>query len=150
MSVNPQFTGYIDEGAKFVPDDPRKFAEHRQSLAGQLVEVVMRKQKSKRSIQQNKWLWGCALELLVADYGYEKRERGKAKEDLHYSLLKKCFGTHWDERLKDEIPNISSSKLKTKQFSAYMEWLVRYAAQECNCKIPLPDEVDLDELEVED
>ena len=127
-------------------DDRQRLVKHLQALNGQRVEVIVRPERSKRSIKQNKWLFGCALPLLAECLGYDKHEH----EDLHYAMVAKCYGTHYDEKLGLDVPNRRSSKLTTREFSDYMEWFVRFAATEFGCVIPLPNEVDLSAYEDED
>lgn len=106
-------------------------------LRGQEVDVVVRPHQRTRSLDQNAWIWGVAYPILAEHLGYDKHEH----EDLHYALVEKCFGSHFDKRLGQMVPNKRSSKLTTREFSEYMEWLVRFAAQECGgVYIPLPDE----------
>jgi hypothetical protein len=144
MTITPVFHGRVDdEGHKLTLEDRGLYLAHLRRYAGRAVEVVVRLRKSKRSNEQNRWLWGVALELLVEDFGYERNERKKAKEDLHYRLVEVCFGMHWDAKLSMNVPNVRSSHLNTKEFSEYMEWLVRYAAEHYGVVIPLPNEVDM-------
>lgn len=140
------YKGRVLAGGLLILDQPRDYAKHVRSLAGQYVELTLRKQRTQRSHVQNRWLWGCALELLVEDFGYDIHERKAAKEHLHYKLVRICFGTHHDAKLGEDVPNVRSSKLSTAEFSRYMEWLVRYAAQEYHVVIPLPNEIDLTTL----
>jgi len=140
----PVFTVPVDEQGRwhFNPVQKRGFSMWLLSLAGKTIDVIAVEHENNRSAQQNRWLWGVAYELIVADWGYERHERPAAKEHLHYKLIRLCFGTHFDERLGEEVPNVRSSQLSTKEFGEYMEWLVRYAAQELNGTIiPLPNEL---------
>ncbi len=106
-------------------------------LAGKDVDVVIRPHRNRRSDQQNKWHWGVAVPLIAQELGYDKHEH----EHVHYALVAKCFGTTFDPKLQQEIPNKRSSELTTTEFSELMEWEVRWAAQEYGIEIPLPDEV---------
>lgn len=101
-------------------------------LAGKLVTI--RARASKRSIEQNKWLWGVALPLIAEHCGYDAHEH----EALHYALLSVRFGTV--EAFGHQVPARTTSKMNTRDFAAYMDWLVRYAATELGVIIPLPDE----------
>ena len=106
------------------------------SLAGQHITITPLKRT--RSLDQNAYVWGVAYPHLANALGYEPHEH----EDLHYGLVAKWGGEHFDKRLGAMVPNKRSSKLTTTEFSDYMEWLVRFAAKECGCVIPLPDEAD--------
>lgn len=107
----------------------------RQLSEGTRVEV--RVARRTRSLDQNAWIWGVAYPQIAEAIGYEPHEI----EELHYGLVAKWGGEHFDKRLGAMVPNQRSSKLTTKQFSDYMEWLVRFAAKECGgVVITLPDE----------
>lgn len=102
--------------------------------AGEFIEIKV--PGRHRSSQQNRWLWGVAYPYIAEHIGYDRHEH----DELHYALIAKCFGTHHNDRLDAEIPNARSSQLSTKEFGDYMEWLVRFAAQEWGVVIPLPGE----------
>lgn len=116
---------------------------------GEELTMTLRSPKRTRSNQQNKWLWGVANRRLCDHLGYERTDRA-GREAVHYEMVKRCFGSRRDERLGADIPNARSSQLSTKAFAEFMEWFVRHAAMEFGCVIPLPDECDLDEVELSD
>jgi len=137
MSIAPIFLGHITDGhLAWDTGVSDKLREHLHALDGKAVEAVIRPKRSKRSHDQNAWLWGVAYPLLAECLGYDKHEHDR----LHYALLGECFGTTYDQRFGRELPRVSSSKLTTKEFSDYMEWLVRWSATEHHCVIPLPGE----------
>lgn len=113
-----------------------KLLAHLRRYAGAELDIVIRGHRSQRSLDQNRWIWGVAYPLLADSLGYDRDEI----EDLHYALVEKWGGSHFDARMGTTVPNKRSSKLTTKEFSDFMEWLVRFAAKHCNCVIPLPDE----------
>ena len=105
-------------------------------LIGKAVDVVVRVHRKKRSVDQNAWLWGPAYEVLGETLGYDVHEH----EQMHYAILAEYFGTVYDPRSGMTFPARTSSQLNTKEFSTYMDWLVRWAATEHGAVIPLPDE----------
>lgn len=128
--------GIVLDGA-FVPDLPGRHAAALRPLEGQRVELVVRARKSTRSAAQLAWWWGLAIPLMAQELGYDKHEH----ESLHYALVQTFGGTHQDDRMGVEIPNIVSSRnMSTKVFSEFMEWAVRYASAHLGIVIPLPDE----------
>ena len=137
--MTPIFVGRVTEAGKLMLDSPLVFRAHLGRLREKRVEVTVRRERIQRSLNQNAWAWGCAYPILAESLGYDLHEH----EDLHYALVEKCFGSHYDERMKTTVPNKRSSGLTTKEFSDYMEWLVRFAAMELNCQIPLPNEVEV-------
>lgn len=117
------------------PDDKALFNARLAQLNGGEVWIALT--HKTRSLDQNAWIWGVAYPEIAEALGYEPHEI----EELHYGLVAKWGGEHFDKRLGAMVPNKRSSKLTTKEFSDYMEWLVRFAAKECGgvC-IELPDE----------
>lgn len=135
--IAPVFGGRVVGGrVEFDAAEAHARRQHLQALEGQRVEAVIRIRKKKRSLDQNAWLWGVAIPLLAESLGYDQHEH----EQLHYQLLAECFGSAYDQRFGREVPRVTSSRLSTKEFSDYMEWLVRWAAVEHGCIIPLPNE----------
>lgn len=125
--VNPQGTGLS-------LDRPQR--EMLRRLAGK--RVVIKEYKGQRSLDQNAYVWGVAYPIIAEALGYEPHEI----EELHYGLVAKWGGEHFDKRLGAMVPNKRSSKLTTKEFSDYMEWLVRFGAKECGgVNVPLPGEM---------
>lgn len=125
-----------DEGVLRVEDRAR-FLSHVAGFRGERVEVIVRKRQSQRSLDQNAYIWGVAYPIIADALGYDLHEH----DDLHYALVAKCFGEHFDKRVGAMVPNKRSSKLTTVEFSHYMEWLVRFAATELGgIVVPLPGE----------
>lgn len=139
MAVVPVFHGVVsDDGAvlQFDASEQPLRRGYLRKLAGKRVDVTVRVHRSKRSDAQNRWHWGVAIPLIAAELGYDKHEH----ERLHYALVDKCFGTTWDEKLQVHAPNVlHSAELPTDKFSEFMEWEVRFAAQELGIEVPLPD-----------
>ena len=136
-----QWTGFVDDAGHFSLDRRREFSEWVKRFRGHEVVVTVQRKTRKRSLEQNAWLWGVALPLIAEHLGYDRHEH----DDLHYDLLSVRFGTRAvAPRVPGAQPRIvparTSSELTTAEFSDYMDWLVRYAAQEFGVVIPLPDE----------
>lgn len=118
-------------------DERARFLAYAMTLEGEPVQVIVRKRESQRSLDQNAYIWGVAYPVIAEALGYDKHEH----DDLHYALVAKCFGEHFDKRVGAMVPNKRSSKLTTKEFSEYMSWLVRFAATELGgIIVPLPGE----------
>lgn len=139
MAAIPVFHALVGEGGtsvQFEADEQGVRRGYLRHLAGQRVDVTVKRHRRRRSDDQNKWWWGVAVPLIAHELGYDKHEH----EDVHYALVAKCFGVKFDPRLNQEIPNVRSSQLTTVQFSELMEWAVRWAAQEYGIVVPLPRE----------
>lgn len=135
------FLAFVDDSGHFALDDTRAFREHVQQFKGQQVVVSVDKRSRKRSTVQNNWIWGVAYPLIAEHCGYDAHEI----ESLHYDLLSVRFGTKAIAPLIDGappriVPTRTSSDLTTKEFSDYMDWIVRFAAEKFDVVLPLPDE----------
>lgn len=118
----------------------------RETLEGERFEVEFRRRRTKRSLEQNAWLWGPAYTTILYEYhGYDMDEQTEElKQQLHEELLRAYFGVVKVPSLTGgpaiERPARRSSKLTTKEFSEFMEWVVRYAARVWGVVLALPDE----------
>ena len=137
MPQIPIFRGRIsDDGRLELREDEQQVRRnYLKRLAGKDVDVVVKVHRNQRSLDQNAWHWGICIPIIADSLGYDRDEH----DELHYWLVKECFGTHFDARIREEVPNARSSKLTTAQFSEFMEWEVRWAAKQ-GIVVPLPNE----------
>jgi len=141
--MNPIFTGRISKGRLeiFRAED---FKEYLSALSGETVEVIVRKPRSQRSLNQNALHW-VRMTIIGKDLGY-------SKEEMHYAF-KKAF-------LADKLPVLSRDQfilylqeidkdmvttrlLSTKEMADFMEKIERQAV-ELGINLPSPDEISLD------
>ena len=133
----PIWSGVVTSEGVLKLDARSLYLGYLKRFANMPVQLVLKRRESQRSLDQNAWIWGVAYPVLAEALGYDLHEH----EDLHYALVAKCFGEHFDKRVGAMVPNRRSSKLSTKEFSEYMEWLVRFGAMECGgIVVPLPGE----------
>jgi hypothetical protein len=136
------FRAFVDDAGVFVLENQRQFrAAVAEKFKGRTVTVTVARETRKRSLAQNAWLWGVALPLIAEYLGYDHHEH----ERLHYDLLSVRFGTVAVAPLVDGaqpriVPKKTSSELTTAEFTEYMEWLLRFAADKWGVVLPLPDE----------
>lgn len=136
-----QFHGQIDGNGQLVLNDPRAFKRFAKTLSGERVTVTLTKAKSKRSLDQNAWIWGVAYPLIAEHCGNDHHEH----EQLHYDLLSVRYGTVAIAPMVPGaqpriVPAKTTSSMTTTEFSEYMEWLARFAAEKLDVVIPLPDD----------
>ncbi len=131
--ITPIWFGRVLPGGLLALDRPRDYAKYVRSLRGCYVEVVCRKKRIKRSLDQNAYLHAVPLPLL-ADYWGE--DIGTTK----LLVLGECFG--WKETRGQRLPiKAHTSQLTTAEFSQLIEWLPPWAMTQFNVSIPLPNEV---------
>lgn len=134
----PIFHAAVDDDGRVLFDEGERSMRQNylRQMAGKRVDVTLKIHLENRSLDQNAWHWAVAIPVIANALGYDKHEH----DDLHYALVAKCFGTHFDEKLQQEVPNVRSSSLTTVQFSELMEWEVRWASTEYGIVVPLPNE----------
>lgn len=112
---------------------------------GERFVVTVEPFREKRSNRANRALWGPvydSLMLQIADaVGYDRHERAAAKELIHEGLCAKYGGMTECPVTKQPVRKFRTSKATVKEFSDYIEWVARYAAQEWGIVVELPGEV---------
>lgn len=107
----PTWRGRVLSGGLLALDRPRDYQRYVRSLAGQFVEVTVRKQRTKRSNQANSFYWAVVVPAIAEATGYTNDE---AHEALKHEFLK--------EPGDGPLVKIrSSADLSTEEFSAYTE-----------------------------
>jgi hypothetical protein len=127
------FSGKIEKG-KLLLDEPSKYLVLLSSMEGKEIELVLRKRRSQRTLQQNKFYWAVIVEILSHHFGYEKDEMHEA---LKFKFLRLPTG---DGRQLETV--MSTTKLTTVGFVNYIDKIVRWAAQDYQIWIPDPGQVD--------
>jgi hypothetical protein len=104
------------------------------TLKGRDVEIVVRKKRDPRSLNQNSY-WHCIpVELMAEEWGVNH-------DQAHYLLLGEWKG--WTDGPVGRLPNCaSSSKLTREEFSQLITWVLDYGPAEWNVYIPAPNETE--------
>jgi hypothetical protein len=110
------------------------FLRYVQTLSG-LHDIIIRKHKKDRSIQQNRYYWGVCLKIISDEIGH-------SVEELH-QMMKLRFLLEKEVEIAGEKYGIakSTTKLTTAEFETYLENIKRFAAAELGIYIPDPHEV---------
>jgi hypothetical protein len=133
MAVIPVFHGRIDADGKFelAAAEANLRRQYFQTLAGRNVEIVVRKERLKRSVDQNAYLHAVPFPMLAEHLGYE------SIEDLKLALMGECFGWKKDKLSGHEVPiKPHTSDMTVEECSHFIEWLLPYAALHFNVSIP--------------
>jgi hypothetical protein len=131
------FPGSFDKAdpPAFHADDARKFATMRRKLAGKRAEVILRKPKSKRTIDQNAYAHKWPFRL-IAD------AMGEGIEAAKLDILGEKFGWEVSKYSGKPLPiKTSTSQLTTAEFSELIDWMPPWALDKFGTVIPLPAEV---------
>lgn len=127
-----KWLGKVTDGVLYIKE-VQEFKRYLLSFKGD-VEVVVSKPQSKRSIQQNRYLWGVAYKLIC-------EHTGNNKKDIHEFLLNKFAPRKYIEiEGKTEIVTKRSSKMSKIDFMNYKESIQQWAAEVLELYIPDPEE----------
>jgi hypothetical protein len=133
----PIFHGWVSAEGKLELAEAEQALRrsHLHELAGKNVEVIVRKTRTKRSLDQNAYWHAVPFPLLQEATGYD------SIEELKFWLMGEFTG--W-KKTKDgrQVPMIMhTSELSTDEGALFTDWLVRLGAQMPSpCLIPLPHE----------
>ena len=92
------------------------------------------KNKTTRSIQQNRWLWAC--NTILADH------TGFTKEEIHEIIkLKFLKKEKVNEKTGEVFEYLGSSATLTKtEFGEFMESVILWSSEFLKCSLPYPDQ----------
>jgi len=128
------YTGRVDAKGVLVLDRPFDFARLKNALREKRVEVILRKAREKRSLDQNAYLHQVLP--ILCDY------TGNSTARMKLVLLGEKWGYERDPITGREFPiKPHTSELSVAEFSELIEWLPMWAMQKTGCTIPLPNEV---------
>lgn len=137
MTPVPIFAGMVTDGGLLRLERPLAYSSHLANLKGKRVEVIVRRERSQRSLDQNAY-WHAVPVTLMAEY------MGEDHMATHYALLGECFGYHHNAKFGLDVPNKgSSSALTVEEFSHLIEWCPPWALLNHEVRIPLPNEVEV-------
>lgn len=103
--------------------------------------VEIKKYKKPRSIYQNRYYWGCIVQLVyegLRDAGYDEIRN---PEDAHSMLKEMFFKKIIFSEKKGELAMVqSSAQFSTSEFEDKMQSIRQWAQEFLNINIPLPNE----------
>lgn len=108
---------------------------HLRTVAGQPVEVVIRKPRTKRSLDQNAFWWSDTgpVKLLAEHCGHTDSQ-------MHYALLGECFGYASGPNGQAVPVKASSAELSVDEFRRLIDWVLIWAPSEMGVSVPSPEE----------
>ena len=128
MSETASFYGRVI-GGKVKLLNREGFDRYIQAMDGLEIDVLVRKHRKARSLNQNRFYWGVAIAMISEATGYEPEEA--------HDALKAMFLT---DHVDSALPRIrSSADLSTVEFNEYIEKIQRFAAEKLDLIIPDPE-----------
>lgn len=137
MSQVPIFHGHVTGDIRLVLNVDERGRRHQwlTTLAGKSVEVIVRRVRTQRSLDQNAYWHAVPFAILAEEWGEDI-------ESTKLLVLGECFG--WKQTTSGhQIPiKASTSALTTEEGSHLTEWIPPWAMKNFGVDIPLPKEVD--------
>lgn len=131
--TTPIFHGSIMKG-RLTLDNPERYLVYMAGLEGKRVEVVLRKKRSKRSDQQNRYYWGIVVQILANHCGYEP-------DQMHEALKYKFLSDHQEDS-SGLITIRSTASMTTDEFAQYVNRVVRWAAESLGVYVPSANDME--------
>ena len=118
------FRGIVKAG-KFCPDDIVKHRAWLAKVEGRRVIESIKREQTGRTMSQNRYYWGVVLAVLSEWSGHES-------EELHEHLTDKFLARDQKTLPSGEVmtPARRTSTLTIEEFSAYVDRVVRWAAEQ--------------------
>jgi len=129
----PKFFGRVDGGAIEIRDKT-EFMKYLRGLDGKEVEVVVRRLRSQRSSQANRFYWGVVIALMAEEFGYDKQEMHEVLA-MRFLRIEDCPITGSPRRKR-------TPDCDTKEFAEYVDACIRLATEH-GVYIPAPGEVEV-------
>ena len=136
MTGVPVWHGRISTDGHFqlAEDERDRRREFFQSLAGERVEITVRKQRTQRSIDQNAYLHAVPFPMISEHTGYTVPE-------VKLLLMGECWG--WKTIGAHEIPvKPNTSDMSVEECRHFIDWVIPWAVETLGLAIPLPSEVE--------
>lgn len=115
-----------------MPEEAPYRHDHLRTLSGCHVDVIVRKKREQRSLDQNAYLHAVPFPLIAAHTGY-------SIEEVKLVLMGECWG--WHELHGHSVPiKPHTSDMTTEECSLFIEWLPPWALEHLGVQIPLPGE----------
>lgn len=131
----PIFHGRITLDGKFLLEESERDRRrvYFESLAGKSVEIIVRKVRVQRSVDQNAYIHGVVIPPLADHCGYSTAE-------MKFVLMGECWG--WKTIAPGrEIPEkIHTSDMTVEEATRFIDWVIPWAMEQFNIPIPLPNE----------
>jgi hypothetical protein len=115
------FYGRVLPGGLLVWEQPQAYNRAVRALAGKHVEGIIRKRKTKRTSQANRYYFGVVVKLLAEHCGYDAQEMHEALA-FRFLRIEDCPITGAPRRKR-------TPDTDTTEFSEYVNHCIRLAAE---------------------
>ena len=135
----PLFHGHVTPAGHLAlaPEEQIRRHHYLRFLAGHDVELVVRKRRTQRSLDQNAYLHAVPIPILAEHFG-------NTIPEMKYALMGECWGWKREPATGHEIPvKPHTSAMTVEECTYFIDWLIPWAMTQHGVAIPLPNEVAL-------
>lgn len=136
MSPTPIFHGHMsDDGKLELAESERdRRRAYFQYLAGKDIEIVIRKERTQRSIDQNAYLHAGPFPILA-------EHCGNTLAEIKFELMGACWG--WKTLQSGHVVpvKIHTADMTVEECTKFIDWLMPFALETFGVQLPLPHEV---------
>ena len=115
---------------EFHPDNKQRYLSDLAKLEGKCGSIELKRESKPRSNQQNRYYWGCVINILSDELGYTPNE-------THDSMRKEFLVEKGKDGKPDKIR--STTSLNTIEMENYMENIRKWAVAFNGTYIPDPE-----------
>lgn len=137
MAPVPVFHGAVDDRGQLALSaaEREQRRTYLRGLAGKTVEVIVRKVRTKRSLDMNAYLHAVPFPILAEHFGDDI-------EGVKFDVMGECWGWR-STKGGQRIPvKGHTSDMTVEESTYFVDWLIPWALVNHGVVIPLPNEVD--------
>ena len=132
----PIFVGRVDTAGRVRLNDIGLFYRWTRTLTEQVIEVVVRKRRTRRTLDQNAYIHAVPIPMLADHFG-------NTIPEMKLALMGECWGWKRDPATGKELPiKPHTSEMDVEECTHFIEWVIPWAATEHQFVIPYPSEVE--------
>lgn len=135
----PVFHGRVDGNARLVLE-PREALMRRtylRTLVNRNVELILRRERVKRSLDQNAYLHAQPFPLLAEHFG-------DSVEGVKHDLMGECWGWKTSPITGLQVPvKPNTSDMTVDECTFFIDWLIPWALTQHGVDIPWPEKADV-------
>lgn len=123
MTVVPKFFGVVNERGQLHVDERKDLDRWLRTLKGAIVEIVIKKKPTKRSLDQN-----ALIHVIASAVG---EHLGYTIPEMKLLMMGECWGWKKDERTGRDIPiKVSTSEMTRDEATHFLDWALQWAAEQ--------------------
>ena len=135
---------FVDDSGHFALENLKAFREDVKRYAGSEVLVTVRKRTYRRGNQQLRYLRGVVIPAIARACGYIDPEDFA---DVYNGLMFKFFRLPDGKFGEPRRESCAKGKMTTERLTQVIDTLITYAETSIpDCRVPRPEEQDLDEV----